>query len=71
MGSITAIVANIDQVFDSGDASMISKMKAVFGLETLSDGDFAQAIAWPSMLQNAVVPTNANREHSRRTIHLP
>lgn len=55
MASITSIVANIDQVFDSGDAKMIHKMKAVFGLETLSDGDFSQAIAWPSMLRNTVL----------------
>jgi hypothetical protein len=48
VASITAIVEKIDQVFDSGDAQMIHKMKAVFGLETLSDGDFAQTIAWPS-----------------------
>jgi len=44
---VTQIVANIDQIFDSGDADMIHKMKAVFGLETLTDGDFAQTIAWP------------------------
>jgi hypothetical protein len=48
VASITAIVAKIDQVLDSGDADTIHKMKAVFGMETLSDGDFAQAIAWPS-----------------------
>ncbi|KAK3057494.1 hypothetical protein LTR09_001678 [Extremus antarcticus] len=47
VASITAIVDNIDQVFDSGDADMINKMKSVFGMESLSDGDFAQAIAWP------------------------
>ena len=48
MASINAIVAKIDMVFDSGDAAMIHKMKAVFGLESLADGDFAQTIAFPS-----------------------
>ena len=47
MASINAIVANIDQIFDSGDAAMIHKMKSVFGLESLTDGDFAQSIAFP------------------------
>lgn len=47
VASITAIVANIDAIFDSGDADQIHKMKTLFGLETLTDGDFAQTIAWP------------------------
>jgi hypothetical protein len=38
----------MDQVFDSGDAATIHKMKAVFGLEDLVDADFAQTIAFPS-----------------------
>lgn len=47
MASITNIVANMDAIFASGNREMVAKMKAVFGLETLSDGDFAQTIAWP------------------------
>ncbi len=70
VASITAIVDNIDQVFDSGDADMINKMKSVFGMESLSDGDFAQAIAWPSMFQNLRAGSNADDGCSWRTIHL-
>ena len=48
VASINGIVAKIDRIFASGDQAMIHKMKAVFGLESLGDGDFAQAIAMPS-----------------------
>ena len=48
VASINAIVQNIDSIFDSGDATAVQAMKSVFGLESLSDGDFAQTIAFPS-----------------------
>ena len=38
----------MDQIFDSGDAANIHKLKAVFGLEDLGNPDFAQTIAFPS-----------------------
>lgn len=47
MASINGIVANIDNIFNSGDRAVIQKMKAVFGLEALGDGDFAASIAFP------------------------
>lgn len=49
VASVNAIVDKMDQVFDSGDREAVRKMKAVFGLEDLGDGDFAQTIAFPSM----------------------
>lgn len=48
MASVNAIVDKIDQIFDGGDREAVRKMKAVFGLEALGDGDFAQTIAFPS-----------------------
>ena len=55
IASINAIVEKIDYVFSTGDAALISKMKAVFGMEMLADADFAQAIAFPSeYCRNAV-----------------
>jgi len=47
VGSINGIVKNIDAVFASGNAALIAKMKGLFGMESLADGDFAQAIAFP------------------------
>ena len=48
MASVNAIVEKINYVFDTGNATLIHQMKAVFGLESLTDGDFAQTIAFPS-----------------------
>lgn len=50
VASINGIVEKIDQVFESGDRQAVNEMKAVFGLEALGDGDFAQTIAFPSMV---------------------
>ncbi|KAK5683137.1 hypothetical protein LTS10_004668 [Elasticomyces elasticus] len=48
VGSLNAIVDKIDQVFATGNAAAIHKMKALFGLEALTDnGDFAMTIAYP------------------------
>ncbi|KAK0289501.1 hypothetical protein LTR35_002698 [Friedmanniomyces endolithicus] len=48
VGSINAIVDNIDRIFASGNATAIHHMKAVFGLEALTNnGDFAMTIAFP------------------------
>jgi len=48
VGSINAIVDNIDRIFASGNATAIYQMKAVFGLEALTNnGDFAMTIAFP------------------------
>lgn len=48
VGSLNAIREKIDQVFSTGDATAIRKMKAVFGLEALvDDRDFAMTIAFP------------------------
>ena len=48
VGSINAIVDNIDHVFATGNATVIRQMKAVFGLEELTDNrDFAMTIAFP------------------------
>lgn len=48
VASINAIVEKIDYVFGTGNTTLINQMKAVFGLESLGDGDFAQTIAFPS-----------------------
>lgn len=50
----------MDQVFNSGDAEAIHKMKAVFGLESLVDADFAQTIAFPSKFSCLVLLDDAD-----------
>ncbi|KAK4544242.1 hypothetical protein LTR36_004452 [Oleoguttula mirabilis] len=48
VASINAIVEKIDHVFETGNATAIRQMKAVFGLEALTNnGDFAMTIAFP------------------------
>jgi hypothetical protein len=48
VGSINALVDKIDHVFSTGNATAIRQMKAVFGLQDLTnDGDFAMTIAFP------------------------
>ncbi|CAK3848666.1 serine protease EDA2 [Lecanosticta acicola] len=48
VSSINAIVANIDHVFATGNRTAVHVMKAVFGLEALTDDrDFAMTIAFP------------------------
>ncbi|KAF2483542.1 extracelular serine carboxypeptidase [Neohortaea acidophila] len=47
VGSINGIVENIDRVFDTGNRTLINKMKGLFDMESLYDVDFARAIAFP------------------------
>ncbi|KAK5113436.1 hypothetical protein LTR85_010864 [Meristemomyces frigidus] len=48
VASINAIVQKIDHVFATGNATAIHQMKAVFGLQALTNnGDFAMTIAFP------------------------
>lgn len=48
VGSINGLIPKIDHVFKHGNASQVHKMKALFGLESLTDNrDFAQTIAFP------------------------
>ncbi|KAK3679642.1 hypothetical protein LTR78_000017 [Recurvomyces mirabilis] len=48
VASINAIVDKVDLVFESGNATAVRQMKAVFGLETIADDrDFAATIAFP------------------------
>ncbi|CAK4017316.1 serine protease EDA2 [Lecanosticta acicola] len=48
IGSINAIIDNIDYLFAHGNASQIHHMKSIFGLEALKDNrDFAMTIAFP------------------------
>ncbi|KAF2857234.1 hypothetical protein K470DRAFT_223779 [Piedraia hortae CBS 480.64] len=47
VGSIVSIVDNIDRIFATGNDALIRKMKGIFGLEDLSNGDFAMTIAFP------------------------
>jgi hypothetical protein len=49
VASINAIVKNIDHLVNTHNTAAITKLKAIFGLESLTDiRDFAQTIAWPS-----------------------
>jgi hypothetical protein len=49
VASINAIIKNIDQLVNTHNTAAITKLKAIFGLESLTDTrDFAQTIAWPS-----------------------
>lgn len=47
IGSLNAIVDKIDEVFESGNVAHIAHMKSIFGLQDLTNLDFAQAIAYP------------------------
>ena len=49
VASINTIVKNINHLVNTHNTAAITKLKAIFGLESLADiRDFAQAIAWPS-----------------------
>jgi hypothetical protein len=48
VGSLNAIVDNIDRILATGNAKLIHQMKSYFGLEDLEDNrDFAMTIAFP------------------------
>ncbi|TVY80978.1 putative extracellular serine carboxypeptidase [Lachnellula suecica] len=48
ISSVNAIIEKIDRLVDTGNTQAIQELKAIFGLEKLSDiRDFAQSIAWP------------------------
>jgi hypothetical protein len=48
VGSLNAIIDNIDMIFATGNATLIYQMKSYFGLEDLKDNrDFAMTIAFP------------------------
>ena len=48
VGSLNAIIDNIDYIFSTGNATLIHQMKSYFGLGDLKDNrDFAMTIAFP------------------------
>ena len=49
IASINAIVKNIDHLVNTHNTAAITKLKAIFGLESLTDiRDFAMTVAFPS-----------------------
>lgn len=48
VGSLNAIIDQIDDIFATGNKTLIRQMKGLFGLEDLTDNrDFAMTIAFP------------------------